>query len=61
MPIRESTYSLCRDFADILTALNFDSTVHKCKNISIKMLKDVGMTVPKLEKQGQYNMQQNRG
>ena len=29
-------------------------SIYKCKNISNKMLKDVGMTVPKVEKQGQY-------
>ena len=28
--------------------------IYKCKNISIKMLKDVGITVPKVEKKGQY-------
>ena len=32
---------------------------YKCKNISIKMLKDVGMTVPKIRET--VYMQQNRG
>ena len=30
--------------------------IHASKNISIKMLKDVGITVPKVEKQVQYEM-----
>ena len=34
---------------------------NKCKNISIKMLKDVGMTVPKSRETRAVYMQQHRG
>ena len=33
----------------------------KCKNISIKMLKDVGMTVPKSRETSVVYMQQDKG
>ena len=35
--------------------------IYKCKNISIKMLKDVGMTVPKSRETRAVYMQQHRG
>ena len=67
--IRESVDSLCRD--GVYTPINNNgselsnvtalSPLHKgSKNISIKMLKDVGMIVPKTRETSAVYMQQDR-
>ena len=52
---------LKEDYACFYRCMRVAAYIYKCKNISIKMLKDVGMTVPKSRETRAVYMQQHMG